>query len=221
MSDPARCDVSVMDEGDIILALREQVYVRVSSFILSNASPVFKAMFGPHFSEGHHPGSSNHPKEITLPDDSSGSMKQLCHLLHGQDTDSTDAPTVSLQTEAMLSRFLNRITTGPVGIECLAHLTQAAYLLSHPRHFYIFTKRMVLDYHVPLSMISSASGSILPAEILLKLESQRGTARLMVLEGIPRMAYNERCARHTGCNKFGTGEGFAHDLARALQPSGQ
>lgn len=55
--------------------------IRVSSAFLSQASPVFKAMFGPHFREGHALATDSNI-EIPLPDDSPRAMELMCLVIH-------------------------------------------------------------------------------------------------------------------------------------------
>lgn len=55
----------------------------------------------------------------------------------------------------------------------------------------------------------------------VKLEQQRNTLRLMLVEDIPELAVNVRCPRHTGCAVRASSEDFAHNLVRALEPPGR
>lgn len=66
--------------GDVVLVL-EATELQVSSKVLSLASQVFKAMFGPYFAEGH-AISSNRPCRINLAEDDPNSMTTLCNILH-------------------------------------------------------------------------------------------------------------------------------------------
>ncbi|RMY74134.1 hypothetical protein D0863_03429 [Hortaea werneckii] len=167
--EPERCDVDIAADGDIILALPENRYLRVSSTVLSLVSPVFKAMLGPHFREGNQPRSSDQPIEISLPEDDGIAMKHLCLLLHGRTGDSYSHgnrtfPTqlhalavladkydcveaISLPAEAMLSRFWIHRTTTPLSMEQTACLATAAASLRLGSLFHAFTKSLVLDYY--------------------------------------------------------------------------
>lgn len=97
----AKMDI-IADEGDLILAVgneKKKKKMRVSSVILSMASPVSKALLGPHFREGQRLRNGTSPIEILLPDDSSESLQKYStsctfevegwkhlakeHLLHG------------------------------------------------------------------------------------------------------------------------------------------
>ena len=55
--------------------------IRVSSFMLSIGSPVFKSMLGPHFKEGHMLASSS-TIELPLPEDDAEPLKTICQVTH-------------------------------------------------------------------------------------------------------------------------------------------
>ncbi|KAL2222526.1 hypothetical protein M432DRAFT_6682 [Thermoascus aurantiacus ATCC 26904] len=91
-------DVDIDPNGDVHLVLRDKSYIapgeevivrlRVSSKILSIASPVFQAMFSPHFREGSELRSRQDPSstvEVPLPEDEFLGMWYLCHVLHHRD----------------------------------------------------------------------------------------------------------------------------------------
>ncbi|KAI7379656.1 hypothetical protein KC336_g19152 [Hortaea werneckii] len=168
--EPERRDVDIAADGDVILALPQNLYIRVSSSALTLVSPVFKAMLGPHFREGNELRSSTQPIEIALPEDDGIAMKHLCLLLHGRTGDSyshgdRNFPTqlhalavladkyncveaISLPAEAMLSRFWIRRTTTRLSMEQTACLAMACTSLRLGSHFHVFTKSLVLDYHI-------------------------------------------------------------------------
>ena len=75
--------INIATEGDVIFVL-QQTRLRVSSVILSSASPVFKAMFGPNYAEGQGQRSAGEPREVPLFDDDLCAMARLCRLLHHQ-----------------------------------------------------------------------------------------------------------------------------------------
>ncbi|KAI7476227.1 hypothetical protein KC351_g9588 [Hortaea werneckii] len=203
--EPERRNVDVDADGDIILALSKNLYIRVSSAVLSLVSPVFKAMLGPRFREGNQPRSSAQPNEIPLPEDDGIAMKHLCLLIHGRTGDSYSHgdrtfPTqiralailadkydcveaIALQAEAMLSRFwMHRANKQLVIQQMAAPITAAATLGLGPL-FHVCTKSLVLDYCTPYSVANTG----LTPLTLLKLEQQRSTARLEVHEEIVRM----------------------------------
>lgn len=71
-------------DGDLILVVGPICRrLKVSSLLLTNASPVFKAMFGPYFNEGHQlaqPGLT----EIELPDDDARAAEHVFNIIHGR-----------------------------------------------------------------------------------------------------------------------------------------
>lgn len=183
---PERRDVDVAADGDIILALPQNLYIRVSSAVLSLVSPVFKAMLGPRFKEGHVPRSSDQPIEIPLPEDDGITMKHLCLLLHGRTGDSYSHgdrtfPTqlhalavladkydcveaISLPAEAMMSRFWTYKTTQPLSMEQTACLAMASASLRLAPLFHVFTKSLVLDFYESYTMLKA----VMPLETISK-----------------------------------------------------
>ncbi|KAI7182818.1 hypothetical protein D0869_05930 [Hortaea werneckii] len=185
--EPERRNVDIAADGDIILALPKNLYIRVSSAVLSLVSPVFKTMLGPRFKEGNEVRSSRHPIEIPLPEDDGTAMKHLCLLIHGRTGDSYSHgdmtfPTqlqglavladkydcveaISLQAEAMLSRSWNYRTTQPLPIEQMACLAMAAASLRLSPLFHVFTKSIVLDYHVSYTVLKP----VMPIDMISKI----------------------------------------------------
>ncbi|KAI6797742.1 hypothetical protein KC363_g262 [Hortaea werneckii] len=215
---PERRNVDVAADGDIILALSQNLYIRVSSPVLRLVSPVFKAMLSPRFKEGNVPRSSDQPIEISLPKDDGIAMKHLCLLLHGRTGDSYSHgdrtfPTqiralailadkydcveaIALQAEAMLSRFWMHRANKQLVIQQMAALITAAATLGLGPLFHVFTKSLVLDYCIPYSVANTG----FPPFTLLQLEQQRSTARLKIHEEIIRMTPNavfcKICCKH-------------------------
>ncbi|KAE8450346.1 hypothetical protein EG329_006420 [Mollisiaceae sp. DMI_Dod_QoI] len=83
-SDTSSADVA--PDGDVIFLVGpEEHRLRVYSLILKNASKVFSAMLGPHFSEGQTLLQPNTPViSIPLPEDDFDSMVIICNILHGR-----------------------------------------------------------------------------------------------------------------------------------------
>ncbi|KAF2089221.1 hypothetical protein K490DRAFT_36740, partial [Saccharata proteae CBS 121410] len=79
---PSASRLEMYPEGDVVLIIgSKKQQIRVDSACMKSASPVFRAMFGPHFSEGQ--GLSNaSPKNIALPDDGYQAMRLLCAIIH-------------------------------------------------------------------------------------------------------------------------------------------
>lgn len=81
VADTAKPVTNLAPSGDVVPALSDHSRLRVHSVVLKLASPVFKAMFGPHFSEGQNLSEAN-PKEVPLPDDPPEAMIIICEILH-------------------------------------------------------------------------------------------------------------------------------------------
>ncbi|KAK3652866.1 hypothetical protein LTR56_004814 [Elasticomyces elasticus] len=72
-----------MPVGDTVLRVGEgQVEYRVSSAILSHSSPVFEALYGPHFLEGQADRSNAQPRHVDLPEDDPVGLEFLLSILH-------------------------------------------------------------------------------------------------------------------------------------------
>lgn len=78
-------------EGDVLFTfpnytgpLTRKPKLLVKSSVLASASSVFRAMFGPHFSEGQNLSKHNktNPKQIPLPDDNAHTLRTICFVLH-------------------------------------------------------------------------------------------------------------------------------------------
>lgn len=73
-------------DGDLKFILEqpggENLALLVSSKIMSLASPVFKAMLGPHFKEGKKRMNPDEPREVVLKEDDPEAIKWICWKLH-------------------------------------------------------------------------------------------------------------------------------------------
>ena len=159
--------------GDVLLDL-ERGRIPVHSEVLTRASPVFKAMLGPNFSEGQALRSAANPKIITLQDDDTESMIALCVLLH-RDLSTVHLKTSSVATKTADATRILRVAiladkyalvdhlshdlgpalltpfTGTLGARKLdllqaLHLVVAAYLLQQGEPFTLFARRVIMDY---------------------------------------------------------------------------
>lgn len=75
----------IAQDGDVILVVGpSKRKLWVSSTFLKNASPYFRTLFGPHFSEGQGLGSgiNTTPKEIPMPEDSADALEVICNIVH-------------------------------------------------------------------------------------------------------------------------------------------
>lgn len=94
-----RADLERLDpDGDVMLKLDDGAAVLVSSKILSLASPVFKALFAPSFSEGAKLAELGYI-EVSLRDDNPCAMRTMLAILHYQDAselDGTDPEAIAI-----------------------------------------------------------------------------------------------------------------------------
>ncbi|KAK5704494.1 hypothetical protein LTR17_021845 [Elasticomyces elasticus] len=168
------------EDGDTIFVLASETRIRVSSTLLSYASPVFAAMLKGSFAEGRMSKTVDSPAEIRLEDDDDEAFVLLCKLLHFRhDGDSTlrnmtpaaltervvrlakiadkydciDA--FELIGEGLLSRCA-RCAEDTLPFVSMANLAAAAYLLQQEWYFALFTRRLVLQYNEPFSVLSGA-----------------------------------------------------------------
>jgi hypothetical protein len=82
--------------------------LQVSSHVLALASPVFAAMFGPHFKEGNTLATSS-SVDISLPDDDLTSMIVVCKVLHHkQETVPDDLLTQDATLTAKLTKLCDK-----------------------------------------------------------------------------------------------------------------
>ena len=156
-------------EGDVHLSLRDRELL-VSSKVLSLASPVFKKLFGPHFSEGSRVEAKN-PGHVDLHDDDPEAMTSLCYLLHYQMDNVADNPSLD---------FLHNVAVIADKYDCVRSISKWAYFhlseaarqsapsssngrllsltnqLDDPRTFREITKRMVYSVNINTSFLSTS-----------------------------------------------------------------
>lgn len=175
-------------DGDVILVVGSTAKrFRVSSEILTAASPVFKTMLGPNFREGQQPRSSTEPVEVSLPEDDPGAMQGLCRLLHLDVFNTADTLTLGSQNifgivvladkydavtairwqarSALLSWLLNN--SSKTDMVQVGHIVAAAYLICCSTAFEKATSHLITRAVGPLSSLLSAPfNTVLPAKIL-------------------------------------------------------
>jgi hypothetical protein len=160
-------------DGDVLFDL-EHGRIPVRSDVLTRASPVFKAMLGPSFSEGQAPRSLTNPKIITLEDDDVESMATLCILLHkdlstvhlnasDELADTADATrvfqvavladkyalvdhVVNTMGLSLLGPFIRKHRVRKLDLLEALHLLAVAYLLQQAELFSLFARRLNIDY---------------------------------------------------------------------------
>ncbi|KAK5695125.1 hypothetical protein LTR17_024598 [Elasticomyces elasticus] len=191
--------IILAEEGDVIILLLDKAEIRVSSAILSQASPVFKKMLGPHFLEGQAPRSSAQPKEIKLHDDEPKALEMLLKLVHFYDiedvavtppgllglavlADKYDcAKSLTLMTEALLKRCVDGgEPLQSARVPFWARLATAAYLLRSSKSFTKYTRHLIVNCTVScLSIMDLEDCRSLPSSLICKREQFSNTCLLV------------------------------------------
>lgn len=160
---------SIAPDGDVIFictnsdAELTQRRFRVSSQVVSNCSPVLRAMLGPHFKEGSTLAAKS-TVEIDLPDDRPFAMGILFSIMHGKNaqlecqlsTNDINKLTVAADkydaVEVMapmayywVSKMLSEAPTSD-----LPTLLHSAYLLQQNELFEQIGRRLILENHGPI-----------------------------------------------------------------------
>lgn len=191
---------SVAIRGDVHLDL-ELGRIPAQSHVLTRASPVFRAMLGPNFSEGQAPRSAINPRVIALDDDDTESMTILCILLH------KDLSTVHLNTSeklaetadptrifgvavlvdkyglvdhlendlglSLLAPFTQKHRARKLDLSQALHLVAAAYLLQQAELFSLFARRLTIDYGDHSTLLDSDDlFEHVPARSIRKLKAR-------------------------------------------------
>jgi len=193
--------------GDVTLKLGDTLLL-VSSKVLSVASPVFRAMFGPHFQEGDALSKSNSttPAVIALPDDDAHTMTVLCQFLHYQNESLHElfvqesisglrklaivcdkyncVNAVSFSTNAWIST-LEPLEANASEDE-LFSLVESAYFLDHAVLFERVTKRILMnDVGAILQrMIGWTNDNVLPIKVYGDLEKRRRNLHTELSNGL-------------------------------------
>ncbi|SMQ47710.1 unnamed protein product [Zymoseptoria tritici ST99CH_3D7] len=204
-------DEKIIDDGDLLIDCCDKSGGKflVSSAVIKRASPVFKAMLGPHFKEGQ---LKTLPLEVECPEDDWAGMRLMLQLLHNcascvdgeiPKREALECFTdmailadkyqcieaLSLQVDGVLSNASSLRPTDRNRLYCLA---VAAYLLKKSKHFYVFTKRLVLEqtklFHNIHERYVPGIGDVLGFRFILELETQRTAAILSVSEEVRDMA---------------------------------
>jgi hypothetical protein len=167
--------------------------LRVSSHILSIASPVFKAMFNERFAEGHGLSPAS-PRRISLPDDDANTMEILCYILHHDVSALPDV--ISWQKLADLSVLCDKYDcirpvqpsmrlwirncideqSGAMSAQILENMAKclfAAYVLDLPTEFKRVTKWLLRESTGNMPIVAATHGyDFLPLEIIGKYPSR-------------------------------------------------
>ncbi|GME28308.1 hypothetical protein GTA08_BOTSDO05869 [Neofusicoccum parvum] len=158
---------TINPDGDLVLDLGSRSALRVSSSVLKLASPVFRTMLGPHFSEGQNikVASAANPMVLPLPDTHFGAMRIICETLHFREPLGTPihetlreiatlvdyydlASSMRLQSEAWLKNSVEVMQKFDYGmfVSTNAGLIYCARMLDAPEAFRIITKDCILRY---------------------------------------------------------------------------
>ncbi|KAL0264183.1 hypothetical protein SLS55_000129 [Diplodia seriata] len=179
---------AIAPTGDIVLLLCDDTKLRVHSVVLKLASPVFRAMFGPHFSEGQNLSETN-PKEVPLPGDPAEPMTLICEILHHQHPSSSFRsellePLVSLvhkydlvdamgfKVAAFLEHELPAAKENEFSDLGDQGLLAMAYLLKDKRSFNLISREVVIFYEGSFSDLYDPF-DILPSKLLVALEKHK------------------------------------------------
>lgn len=176
--------------GEAILVVGpEMLRLRVNTGCLKWASKVFGVMFSGRFAEGNGL-SSNTPKDISLPEDDPEHMLTLCNLLHSRheqlpkNLDSLQLLQLACLydkygcakavSEIISLRWL-QVKRDIDGLEEVAQLAGAAYLLDDTTAFGWFTEQLVCRYHsttdlVQLDLPESVPKSVFSTYIIEKAD---------------------------------------------------
>jgi hypothetical protein len=166
-NDSVIAQTEIATNGDLVFVVGpHSKKMQVSSFILKNASPYFRAMFGSHFAEGKDLKSDD-PKEILMPDDNANALEVICNIIHLRNDAVPESlsPNDIFQIAIAADKFdcivaLKHVSTiwlnpkGIQGISELGYLMVAAYILDNARAFSDITLSMMLhhtDSYLPLA----------------------------------------------------------------------
>ena len=165
MAEDDAMTIAIDPDGDVLLevsGLAGKIRLRVSSRVLSLASPDFKKMFQSGFKEGQ----TQNPaclRSVPLPEDDRDSVAVVCNVLHHRTDDiPLDVTTDCLVTIATIcdkyelvrviapwnSMWLRRRIEGAVGDD-LNRLLSTAYVLDIPEAFSSISWKMLCSHIGP------------------------------------------------------------------------
>ncbi|KAF2811893.1 uncharacterized protein BDZ99DRAFT_282566 [Mytilinidion resinicola] len=199
---PETIEVVLDKRGDVIFELggigQPLTRLRVSSKVLTLASPVFDAMFNHGFAEGQNLSSAS-PRVVFLREDHSESMTILCQICHIRNQDVPKTLTVDLLAELTIlcdkydcvsaiqpwsvlwARELLPRTREP-GSEKLLFI---AYRLELPMIFFQLTETLVKDRESKVNFeIACAGQDSLPTRIVDDIEENRAERRQRLVNAI-------------------------------------
>lgn len=186
-----RSTVKAAQSGDVFFVLDPETRTRVSSALLSCASPVFATLLNGDFREGQIPKSAENPAEIAIQDEDHESFILLCNLLHFRhevvnflgDQESTTVAERLVRLAIAVDKYdcidafrligeglLSRCARETLPFLGMALLASAAYLLQSRWYFALFTRRLILRYSESFTTLhQSLYGNILPTRTICEL----------------------------------------------------
>ncbi|KAK5674446.1 hypothetical protein LTS10_012834 [Elasticomyces elasticus] len=236
-------EITLAEDGDVILILRGRRY-RVSSVVLSLASPVFKTMFGLNFLEGQAVRSAEQPKEISLTDGHSTPM--LLALMHFTNTEELQAMDenliiahpgdvahiagaadqycctrpMSATIEGLLRRIAQDVIPGESPqdqIVTYAYSATCAYLVGSKDVFADATRCLVLDGTMRFSELAGLDICHRLPFSVLRLEEQRSTVHNSIITWFDSMT-NRGCF-NPSCSAGSVCTKFQQEMRRILKDS--
>jgi hypothetical protein len=100
-------DVDIAKDGNVVLVVGlEERRLRLSASLLANVSKVFRAMFGPNFSEGQDLGNiSSGPKEVHMPEGNADAIEIICSMMHFRSVPREVGPDLMLHIAITADKF--------------------------------------------------------------------------------------------------------------------
>ena len=147
--------------------------LRVSSKVLSIASPVLKALFSPKYAEGAALCGSQDVLEILLPDDDPEAMTLMCHVLHhGNHTPEKLSVELLEKTATLCDKYdvvraftawsdfwLRAWIADACGQDIWIRIMQASHMLDNHGVFFLASSNLVLSCSSPaVNLVASAIG---------------------------------------------------------------
>jgi hypothetical protein len=152
-------NINIATNGNAILIVgSEERRLRVSASSLANVSKVFRAMFGPNFSEGQDLSDTRSGlKEVHMSDDNADAMEVICSIIHFRSVPQEVGPDLMLHIAIAADKFDCSIVLQHASIIWLdpkksmslvelARLMAASYLLDHPKAFSQITLAIVFGH---------------------------------------------------------------------------
>jgi hypothetical protein len=152
-------NINIATNGNAILIVgSEERRLRVSASSLANVSKVFRAMFGPNFSEGQDLSDTRSGlKEVHMSDDNADAMEVICSIIHFRSVPQEVGPDLMLHIAIAADKFDCSIVLQHASIIWLdpkksmslvelARLMAASYLLDNPKAFSQVTLAMVFGH---------------------------------------------------------------------------